>query len=311
MEEKLVNKKKTRISIVSLLLIAVLILTGCGQTIEEKVPKLRDQTANHVYESIEKPKAGKLPDDGAVFNLKKSGAKVDKDYYDAYRKSAAKYAAKLKEGKEKIDYRALGEAAMAVKELGGDPKNVDGVNLIDYLNDQEAVKAAGLPAECYAAIALNYCKEDSESLHNYDQDVMDSIEYGKKYEGKMNEAEYNGLALMTLSYYKTMSMVAVAIDGSLNRLKDLQDKDGGFGSCQADATVACGLACVGVDPSTFKKDDDSKDLMTSLLSYETDGGFANKAKGKVDERATVLAFTALNMYSYRIDEKNYLMPDLK
>ncbi len=301
-------KKKTKAVIVSLLIMVLLFTTGCGKSLPEKVPDLRDSSTEYVLNEIAaEPVAGE--DDMAVFNLLKSKSEPDKAYRKDYLKSAEKFASELKEQKD-ISYRNVAFTAMTVKEAGGDPRDVKGVNLMEYLNDFDRVRGAGPEAECYAIIGMKYCGEETESLYKYDEDILNIMISGNEYKGKLNEAEFRGLTLIAMSYYQTLPEVAVGIDGTLNRLRELQKEDGGFGNCKVDATVAAGLAAISVDSYEFKQNEESGDLLTSLMSYREKDGFKNKKDRGINEDATVRALTVLNMYTYKVvDEKNFLVPE--
>ena len=302
------KKKKGKAAIVSLLITALLFTAACGKTLPEKVPDLRDDTADYVGKVIaETPEAGK--NDLAVFNLLKTGSAPEENYGSKYLKSAETFAEGLKAQKN-YDYETLAFAAMAVKEAGGDPRNIKGVNLMDYLGDLRKVKKAGPEAECYAVIGMKYCNEERKALYKYDENILKLMEPESQWKGMENEAELRGLSLLAMSYYRTLPEVTVGIDGTLSRLRELQNEEGGFGSCTADAVVASGLAALSIDPHEFKKNEDSGDLLTSLLSYREKDGFRNTPDGDIDEEATVKAFTVLNQYKYKVeDQKNFFVPE--
>ena len=302
-------KTKSKKTVILLFILVLLFTAGCGKTLPEKVPDLRDDTADYVGKVIaETPEAGK--NDMAVFNLLKSDSAPAENYSREYLESAENFAESLKEEKN-YDYETLAFAAMAVKEAGGDPRNIKGVNLVDYLGDVRKVKKAGPEAECYAVIGMRYCSEETKSLYKYDEDILKCMEPESEYKGRENEAELRGLSLLAMSSYQALPEVTVGIDGTLGRLRELQNEEGGFGSCIADASVAAGLAALSIDPHEFKKNEDSGDLLTSLVSYREKGGFRNTPDGNIDEEATVRAFTVLNQYKCRTaDEKNFLVPEI-
>lgn len=301
------KKKKIKTAILSLLLFVLLFTAGCGKTLPEKVPDLRDDVSEYVAENIAKePVAGE--NDMAVFNLLKSSSAPSEDYREKYLKSAEQFALELKDAKT-INYETLAFTAMAVKEAGGNPEDLKGINLMDYLGDLKALRKAGYEAECYGIIAMKYCNKETKTLYKYDEDILNFMLSGDDYEGSLNEAEFRGLTLLAMSYYQTLPDVIVAIDGTLNMLKELQNEDGGFGDAVTDATVAAGLASISTDSYEFRKDDEGENLLSSLISYMDKDGFKKNMDGEIDEEATVKALTVLNMYKYKIvDEINFLLP---
>lgn len=282
-----------------------MVLASCGEDLSAKLLKQRDATGKYLYAEVKKPDPGTFKGDWTVFNVKTADTDVEKDYYENYYKTLCK---KLKEGEGSLkdgqisDY---GRVAIVLTAIGKDPTDVEGYNMFEKLDDMEQVINGDVRNPMHALIAAKYCGYTLKNEVAYAEHIKAAIEKRELFTDGEDEIEKISLALQSMTYYRYLPEVGVAIDMLISRLYELQKSDGGFGSCAKTAEALLGICSVGMDPITAAGlQKEGKNPFTNLLECVEGDGFKKDIKGKnIDIEATEKAMITLNAHHVFLKER--------
>lgn len=184
-------------------------------------------------------------------------------------------------------------AALTVLACGQDPTDVSDkhIDLIEggvYGRDEEnSVGKQGLNGWIWSLIALDsLCWETPENCTFDRERIIDEILSAQLESGGFSlngqgegDVDITAMALQALSPYindGNSDRVKKSVDRIIEYLSSVQQADGGFGSCEADAQVICGLCSAGVDIFSDERFIKDQNVFGSLLSYQrSDGGYAH------------------------------------
>lgn len=208
------------------------------------------------------------------------------------------------------DYTNYAKAVLTLTALGVDASDVNGINLIEKLEDLNSVTAQGINGVIYALIALD-CGDYQGTMPReayYDTIVSAQLpDGGWDYAGKAADPDMTALALQALApYYSKSNAVQAAIERGLQTLSALQQEDGGFltedaayaESSESTAMVILALTELGIDPAKdprFVKN--GKSAIDNLCSFAVEGGgFRHVKDGGYNDFATEQGYRALVSY---------------
>lgn len=296
-------------------------------------------TGDHLVAATEKttPVVNSTGGDWIIVGLGRSGRETPAGYYDnvaAYVKEKANDKEQLHASKSTENSRVI----LALTAAGIDPTDVEGHNLLEGLTDMSYLKKQGINGPIWALIAFD--SHDYEIPEGGDvtrealiKEILDAQleDGGWALAGNKSDADMTGMALQSLApYYNGEASVAgesamdratrsdsneinVAVERALERLSEMQNTDGTFGSIDGPSAESCAqvivaLTALGVDPATdsrFIKNGLS--AVDGLLTFAVDGGgFKHIAGGKLDGMATEQGYYALAAYDRFLDGKTPL-----
>lgn len=213
----------------------------------------------------------------------------------------------------------LQRMALTVAALGGNPTNVDGINLLQegVYGREKPLSAQGLNAVIFGLLALDAV----EAAPPAEAGDVRTVLIGQILQGQLadggftlnqtsSDADITAMALCALAPYRKdprayetangMRTVGAAIEAALNRLSALQTDSGSFApeaqdSMESTAQVLIALSTLGIDctkDARFIKNGET--ALDALMGYRCDsGGFAHSRGGEENPMASVQAWYAL------------------
>ena len=338
----------------SLLLTGVLLLAmvfgsvgSAAAASQSDITSVYNDTADYIYKTVTDPVCDSIGGDWVLYGLSMAGYKMSDDYVAKYVSAVEAALSEGYRGQSGILHdRKFTEYARVVVtygQLGLDPSNVKGVNLLEFLGDFDAVCWQGINGPIWALQALDagdfdipdmkgkiskFAGTSGEPVVNVTtrEKLIDAILAGQLKDGGWAlsgfkaDPDMTGMALAALAPYQGQKKVKSAIDDGIECLSKLQNSDGTF-STFGDATsescaqVIRGLVRCGVNPNTdsrFKKN--GKSAVDGLLSFYDSKvhGFrhVNEAGGGyeavVNQMATEQAFYALAEYKSNVPDQAVL-----
>lgn len=268
-----------------LVLILVISASMFGCTQAPSWESHRTKSAETLMEKVKTPKIGSVGGEWTLLGIKDSGVKVAENYFENYYDSVRGVAKHLKGKLDEKRYTTNARAAIALKELNKEPQNVEGYNLLTYLDEKEGVLKQGVNACIYALIASKECGYSLENEEIYLSEILISIKPEGAFKDDMAEADYLGMSLQALKYYPDRGDVKEAVKTINKRIDELSTKDNEFGSSEATAQIILGKAAIGEDVTKY---------IDGLMLYATKDGFSHKKNGKTEIISTEQSLMALN-----------------
>ncbi len=198
------------------------------------------------------------------------------------------------------------KAAVALKMTGKDPADFEGYDLLDQLEDVEAVQGQGVNAEIWALIAAGCCERELSCSDRYVEDVLKmQLENGSfSFDGTTADVDITAMAVQALqvngggdeaSSEEAPDAAADAVQRAMDWLSSVQGSDGGFGNTESTAQVIIAAGYSGeavASMAAFTKAD--KTLVDGLMQYRLEEGFRHKDEDSVDAMATEQAMCAID-----------------
>ncbi|MEG2521355.1 MAG: prenyltransferase/squalene oxidase repeat-containing protein [Anaerovoracaceae bacterium] len=301
------QKRKT---IVAIMLVVMLLITGCGaKNLEENLNNEIKDLGNIVLEKTPEATVSSVGGEWAVIGLSQSGVKVDENYYNVYLDNVR---AKVKSTKGKIDGNFTDSARiiLALTAIGKSPKNIEGYDLTKEIDNYGEAVDQGINGVAYGLIASNSCDTKLKNEEKYVDYLLNSQLKDGSFTfdegGQSGQIDVTAMVIQALSYYKDRPEINKAINKATKFLSGKQLKDGTMGSCEATCQTIIGLRSIGINPfeeETFIKE--KATLGNSLLEFKVKEGFAHKVGEEPSGMATeqsLLAMAALK----KIEEKKGL-----
>ncbi|MGN1133363.1 MAG: prenyltransferase/squalene oxidase repeat-containing protein [Oscillospiraceae bacterium] len=243
--------------------------------------------------------------DWYAFALARAG--VDEDYssYLSMLKSNIKSRYKFADKLDKNKATEWHRTALTVAALGGDPTDIDGINLLsDGVYMREKLDAQGINGCIWALIALNSCEsQPPENSLNSKESIMNKLLDSQQNNGGFSfsdnvDVDITAMAVTALAPFRDEKEADAAITKALQMLSEVQSSDGSFNnSSESTAQVIIALCSIGIDPQTDKAFTKNRNIVEALMSFRnSDGGFAHENGGKSDAMAgeqSLCALTAL------------------
>ncbi|MBQ4650737.1 MAG: fibronectin type III domain-containing protein [Firmicutes bacterium] len=324
---------------ISVLLILALALTMCFGTAgtaaaasQSDINSVYEKTGDYIYKTVKTPVIGTIGGCWAMYGLAKADYDMPDSYVTAYKKSVVDALEKgyrgVKGQLHDRKYTDYSRVIVAYSELGLDPTDVGGYNLVEKLADYDKVIWQGINGPIWALRALDSGDYDIPKVSGVAnkttrQKLINGIldaqlaDGGWALSGSKSDPDLTGMALTALAPYKSQKKVKAAIDEAVDWLSKAQLADGSYvtygdPTAESCAQVICGLTAVGINPNTnskFKKN--GKSVLDGLMTFydAKTGGFrhVNEASGGyqpvVDQMATEQAFYALAHYKTSVPDK--------
>lgn len=346
------RSRKTKL--ISLLLTAALVCTmvfvSVGSAVaatQSEITSVYNDTADYLYEIVTDPACDSIGGDWVLYGMAMAGYDMSDEYVAKYQASVEAALSAGYRGQSGIlhdrKYTEYSRVVVTYGELGLDPTDVNGVNLLEFLADFDAVAWQGINGPIWALQALdagdfdipsmkgktsNFAGISGEPVENVTtrQKLIDYIldnqlaDGGWALSGKISDPDLTGMALAALAPYQKQKKVKSSINDGIECLSKLQNSDGTYSTFGDKTSESCaqvirGLVRCGVNPNTdsrFKKS--GKTVVDGLLSFydEKVHGFrhVNEAGGGyeavVDQMATEQAYYALAEYKAAVPDQAVL-----
>lgn len=307
--EKIKLKKITQ-SLLCIIVAAVMVaITGCGNSslsIDENI----DDTSKYLLQEVESPGVASVGGEWSVIGIMNS--QIDDETKEAY---ASRYfdsaRAQVKSKKGVLDeehYTEYARVSMGLASIGEDPTNVEGYNLISYLDDYDKIREQGINAAAYALVASQMSGVKLANEERYIQFISEEIKGYDETDGATSD--YVSMGILALSYYKDRDDVKDLIEQKIDELSEAQMDDGSMGNCESTSEAIIALTTAGVDVTTderFIKNE--KSLLDGLLTYKKDIGYLHVTDDKNAEEINIMATekALLALESIRaLDDGTYL-----
>ena len=324
--------------IITALLILVLMLGASGTAAaatQSDINSVYEKTGDYIYKTVKEPVIGTIGGCWAMYGLAKADYDMADSYIKAYTKSVEQA---LETGYRGVKgqlhdrkYTDYSRVIVAYSELGLDPTDAGGYNLVEKLADYDKVVWQGINGPIWALRALDSGDYDIPKVSGVAnkttrQKLINGIleaqlaDGGWALSGSKSDPDLTGMALTALAPYKSQKKVSAAIDKAIDCLSAMQLEDGSFATfgdrtAESCAQVICGLTAVGINPNTdsrFIKN--GKSVLDGLMTFYDAkiGGFrhVNQASGGyqpvVDQMATEQAYYALAHYKTSVPDKAVL-----
>jgi hypothetical protein len=281
-----------------LAILLALFAGGCGAKKNES-PKIswkkhRKETARFLMSDQGNTNISTVGGEGSLIAVMMSDIEVKESLCDEYYKNLCDITKERKGVLDEDDASTYARIIIALSFLEKDPRNVAGYNLVQPLDDVEKVRAQGVNSEIYALVASGSTEIALENARVYLNDIMEFLKPGGDLEEDPDAAGYYGMALQAISYYSDEEEVEDRIKYVCDKIRHIQESDGGFGSCESTAKVIMGLTAAGKDPQdgSFTKND--KDPVDALMEFATKKGFGSSKEGETDIVSSEQALSALN-----------------
>ena len=190
------------------------------------------------------------------------------------------------------------KAAIALHMIGIDPADVEGYDLLDQLEDEDAVKEQGINGPIWALIASAASGRTLDAEPSYLDELMQaqSEDGAVTYDGKTGDVDITAMAVQALAAFADENEDAAgAAAAARDWLAGQQKAEGDYGNAESTAQVILAIGCLGEDPAAaedFVKDGTS--LLDGLMIYRTDGGFSHEKGEAVNTMATEQSLCALD-----------------
>lgn len=305
-----IKLKKTTQSLLCIIVAAVMVaITGCGNSslsIDENI----DDTSKYLLQEVESPGVASVGGEWSVIGIMNS--QIDDETKEAY---ASRYfdsaRAQVKSKKGVLDeehYTEYARVSMGLASIGEDPTNVEGYNLISYLDDYDKIREQGINAAAYALVASQMSGVKLANEERYIQFISEEIKGYDETDGATSD--YVSMGILALSYYKDRDDVKDLIEQKIDELSEAQMDDGSMGNCESTSEAIIALTTAGVDVTTderFIKNE--KSLLDGLLTYKKDIGYLHVTDDKNAEEINIMATekALLALESIRaLDDGTYL-----
>lgn len=275
-----------------------------------------------VQENLRKTIEGILPDvvkfaqkesfssdwvNAGLANLDNYKNEINPNYLKDVKDQVKKLKEQQDKGESTFKVTDLERITIGVVSSGGDPTNIDGINIIERIYNprknergQDYIVRQGLNAAIWALIAIdtkNYSlpkdatwnrdkliKEilDNE-CSNENHKILKGQKGGWQFGGNSNiDPDITGMAMIALApYYNTREDVKEAVDRAVNNLSLIQGQDGGYASWGTVNSESCvqvimGLCANNISPFSDKFTKKGGNVVDALLRFKVEGtGFAH------------------------------------
>ena len=313
------------ICIVTVLLIMVNITQIYGKTVMTKT-----QTEKYLYNiayyeqsNITNPSFGSAGGEWMIMGLARYGAITDKTL-SVYKSNLTSYLKACNGEISSRKYTEYARTVIALTAIEENPENFNGYNLLSPLAEYDKIVCQGLNGMIYALIALdcgNYKiptpKESYEGIVTTRDKLVKTIlnsqkqDGGWSFSGTKSDTDMTAMAIQALEPYRREEKVQKAIEAAMDRLSELQLKDGGYSSagiknCESTAQVLTALSVmnVSVEDKRFVKGNNT--VLDGLMNYYRNGGFSHLLGGSINQLATEQAMYGLTAYYRNICGMNGL-----
>lgn len=283
-----------------------------------------DDISRYQLEHIQNPSYGSIGGEWAVMGLARYGTITD-SYISTYKTNLTdklKSCGGVLSDKKYTEYARVVIALTAIEES---PKDFAGYNLLKPLAELENIVSQGANGILYTLIALdcgNYSVPEPDKSYKGHKTTREKLvemildnqleDGGWSIVGTKSDTDMTAIAIQALQpYCNKEEKVKTAVNRGLDRLGELQQKDGGFktgnfANCESTAQVLTALSAmnISVEDSRFVKNGNT--VLDGLMQYYHNGYFSHFADGDANQMATEQAMYALTAYYRSISGMNGL-----
>lgn len=302
---------------VLILLVVIMMAILPAASAQTDVMTAYETTGDYIF-ALGTPTVGSVGGEWMVIGLARSGREVDEGYLENVRTYIAENIdenGRLHRAKSTENSRII----LALTALGYDASDFEGYNLLTALNDLNFIAKQGNNGPIWALIALDSGNYDIPDGGNLTRELLVQVilnmqleDGGWAFAGDSADSDMTGMALQSLAAYYGNSDFAVsvdeAVDAGLDRLSQLQNEDGSYGTFDGNGSIVptsesisqviTALCALGIDPEEderFIKNGNS--AIDALLEYYVEGGgFKHLLEYDLDGMATEQAYYALTAY---------------
>lgn len=288
------------------------------------VSALVNDTADHIYKTVQSPQVGSTGGEWAVLGLARSGADIPAEYFENYYRTVEDYVSGHKGVLHERKYTEYARVVIALTAIGKDPANVAGYNLLTPLGDFKNTVRQGINGPVWALVALD--SGGYEMPENTAAEIQATREMYVKYilenqlgdgswalSGEASDVDVTAMVLQALSKYRDNENVSAAIESALERMSDMQSETGGFSSWGTENSESCVQMIVALSELGISFDDprfvkNGKTVLDALGTYYVPGGgFRHTKDGDgPNQMATEQALYALAAAKRFIDGEDSL-----
>lgn len=239
--------------------------------------------------------APEFSDEWSVFALNRGDyteRNFNVKYYNSILKKLKNSGGILSERK----YTEYARAALALTSIGVNAENICGYNLIEKLDNFDAVTRQGINGAIFALIAADshgYTLKNREKYVTYilSKKLPDG---GFAMSGDKAESDITAMAICALVNYRGNAEADEAVSSSIEKLLSMKNENGSFSAngaenAESTAQVICALSAIGEDVRA-----DYPDIYNALMSFKNaDGSFSHIRGGNPNIMATEQALCAL------------------
>lgn len=297
---------KKILSVILSLVLTVIMFTGTALAATDTSVNSAIATAGkYLHAAAPNPGYG---DEWIMYSLSKSGYSMTDEYISEYASALEKYVADVKGELSSRKYTEYSRVVLTMAQLGLNPQNVSGYNLVEKLYDYDAVVWQGINGPVWALRALDSLGDGNDLLkEKYIECILDAqlADGGWDITGKAADPDMTGMAVSALApYYRKDAKVKAAVDKAVTRLSKIQNSDGGYSTVGTPTAESCAqviyaLASLGINPNTdsrFIKN--GKSAVDALMTYyiSSKGAFVHLKGGTANGIATEQALYCLAEY---------------
>lgn len=296
---------------------------------QNEITRYLDSIARYELTTIKNPSYGSVGGEWTIMGLARYGTITD-NYISLYKSNLAKKLKACDGILSTQKYTEYARVVIALTSIEENPGNYGGYNLLKPLAEFDKVTAQGANGVVYTLIALDCGDYDIPKPGNdykgkiTTRDELVNIILNKQLEdggwsfmGTKSDTDMTAMVIQALApYYYKDEKVKKAVDRGLDRLGELQQKDGGYKTgklenCESTAQVLTALSVmnIGIEDHRFVKD--GKTIIDGMMKYYRNGGFSHLPDGDVNQMATDQAMYAMTAYYRSISGMNglYKMKD--
>lgn len=152
------------------MLSCLVLLSGCSK----KQPELSEvikKTAAYQLQTVERPESASIGGEWTVLSVLGSGEEIPDSYGEIYL-SNLKKRLKEQDGVLSVEkYTEYARAVLALAQLGEDPEEVDGYDLLAPLLELERVTAQGINGAAFALMAIDAAKPEIAVIQTKESDA--------------------------------------------------------------------------------------------------------------------------------------------
>lgn len=262
---------------------------------------------NHGTDVLEKGKNDQYNSEWQLFTLARSGLSISEEDIAKYRESVVENMDAADDYWPATDYERV---IIALTSLGEDATDMEGYDLIDTLCNLETIESSTSNAIIYGLLALDTKPYQTYDDMQWNRDKLierlltfqnENGGFKLNSDSNVSDTDITAMALQALApYYQTENSnrkndeiqsiekenykkVQVSVNKALKYLSEKMDSKAGYkgNSCTA-SQVMTALTSLNIDPikdERFTKGD--KNLITNLMSFKNDNGFAKDDKSDI------------------------------
>lgn len=309
---------------VTLILVNITPIYGKTVLTKEKAESYLYDIAYYEQLNITDPSYGSIAGEWAVMGLARYGAVTDQ-FLSTYKSNLKKHLKSCNGVLSENKYTEYARVVIALTSIEENPEKFGGYNVLRPLAEYDKITKQGINGVIYALIALDCGNYDiPEPVNSYDgsrttrEKLIGTILENQKSDGGWNfggtksDTDMTAMAIQALApYYNKEDKVKKAVNEALEKLGELQQKDGSFCSgttknCESTAQVLTALSVMNISVTDNRFVKNNNTVIDGMMLYYKGGGFSHLPGWDVNQMATEQAMYALTAYYRKVSGMNGL-----